>query len=147
MDRLLFLTRALSWAGVWALHLCVLVTYPTRDLAPPDSCGHAALRAAARCGWVCAAARLSGAGMPLGMATMAAVAAAAPAAEHCLPPGRALLKEAAAKGYPAGCACAGLGALLAAYRASRREAPSAEGGDGASAASSWHPLGSAMPEH
>jgi hypothetical protein len=133
------LVTVLSWAGVWILHLCVLVTYPVVD-PRPGGCAPALLRAAARAGWICAAARLSGGGPPAGMAAMALAVALAPSLGHCV---SLDLHAAASKGYPAGCACAGLAALLAAFRAARRGTPVAGTGDGASAAASWHPLGPA----
>jgi hypothetical protein len=135
----LLASRWFAWLGVWTLHACVLVTYPLWE--PPSACAAALKRAAIHCGWVAAAARLSRAGLPAGLAAMAALACASPAAAVCAGP-RAAHRAAllAAQAYPAGCALAGIAALTAAARAARRDTPSDPGAAAASPAT-WHPLG------
>lgn len=148
-DRLRTASRLLAWAGVWVLHLCVLLKYPLWQ-QPDQTCGRALQRAAIHCGWVCAAARLSRNGMPVGLAAMAAIACASPAFCACAGArGWARAVAVAPRAYPAGCAAAGVAALLAGLHAAgeaRRKKAAGEEGDASdiqqpSSAAAWHPLG------
>lgn len=140
-DRLLLASRWLAWCGVWLLHACVLLRYPLWDA--PGACLPALQRAALHCGWVCAAARLSRHGLPVGLAGMAAFACASPAIRACAGPSAwNVTAHAAPRVYPAGCAAAGIAAILAGLRAARKRKPgAAEDEAEPAAASAWHPLG------